>query len=764
MLAAFAGVCLTLTCANFIPIWQLLLSFSTIGLIAVCAPKFRLPLSVLLAGVLGFAYASWNLSLHKQAFIAAELESKSLQVKGVVEGLPRQDQGRIRFDFKISEIVSVADGQSIHAYGLSGKRLRLNCYRCELSIKPNQSWLLSVRVKRPNGFASWGAFDYEKYLFRHRVIATGYVRLNEPNQLLELNAGGVHQWRARLRDQFFSQVESSSAASGMFNALALGDRSLLNTNHRQVFQDTGVSHLMAISGLHVGLVFLITIYLMRWVLWPIAQIFNAVPRPLIAYPIALIAAFGYAALAGFAVSTQRAIIMLSVYVLCQCLAREQGLLRTLLLAICVLLIFDPFSILDTGFWLSCLAVFLIGLVSEKAESTSLWQLQPWLWVGMLPVTALFFGQVSLASVAVNLLVVPLFCFVLIPAVLITLIMMLLGLKSLSTMLFSWTQTALGWVYQFLEWVAKQPAAKFYTEQVEPIAVVSLMVVLMLVLLSWRWLALYAVLLAYFYWPSTQRLPSDHFTVTLLDVGQGLSMVIEASDYVLVYDTGPRFASGFTTAQAVLLPFLRARGVRRIDHLVISHADNDHIGGLADLLAALPVNKISTSRLDKMPSDFAGDTRQCWLDQQWQVEGVEFKFLSPEVNSPQGSNNRSCVLMLSTHDWRLLITGDIERSVEKYLLKTNKAALAADIMLVPHQGSKTSSTDDFLQAVSPKMALLAAGYRNHYGHPHDSVMARYQARGIEVLSTVNSGTIELSFAAQELQVRRYRQHQARFWRR
>jgi competence protein ComEC len=247
-------------------------------------------------------------------------------------------------------------------------------------------------------------------------------------------------------------------------------------------------------------------------------------------------------------------------------------------------------------------------------------------------------------------------------------------------------------------------------------------------------------------------------IVLLDVGQGLSMVIEAKDYVLVYDTGPAYPSGFNAAQAVLIPYLRRRGVSKIDHLIISHADNDHIGGLDALQNAFDISQILTSRVDKIPSAYA-----CQAGQAWSMSGVEFSIVSPDQGAPQGSNNNSCVLRIDNGSYSTLITGDIEKPIERFLLNS-KQSLKSDFLLVPHHGSSSSSTPGFIDAVQPKLGLIAAGYRNHYGHPHPNVVSRFSSRRIKLLSTIENGSVLLKINKKEWSYTAFRVANRRFWHR
>jgi len=351
-----------------------------------------------------------------------------------------------------------------------------------------------------------------------------------------------------------------------------------------------------------------------------------------------------------------------------------------------------------------------------------------------------------------------------------LVMLLIGLHNLS----SWCFTLLCEVYEYvflaLESISRLSIAKVYATP----------------LVWWQWAVFLILLLAFspiarrFFENNSRyaagfkmlaslvlitsiirgtpaQIDSGELNVALLDVGQGLAMVIETQNTVTVYDTGPRYGSGFTAAEAVLLPYLRQRGITVIDTLVISHADNDHIGGMTAVLAAFEVRRLVSSRIDKVQG-----AEECTQGQQWKYDQTLFRVLSPNTLTPKGSNNHSCVLMLDHSDYKILISGDIEKQVERYLVKTMGDGLAANVLLVPHQGSKTSSTPEFLDAVSPTLAIVAAGYRNHYGHPHNEVVNRYREKNIELASTIESGSVLLKINQLGLSQTHYRKQQQRFW--
>lgn len=734
----------------------LLIAVLGLFLLANWYKKLRLLSLLIPVTLLSLSWSSWQFATHKSLILPAQYESVDLELIGQVVGLPSKQTERTQFNFRLDKHKNTEFGR-----WANGETILLSCYRCQWQFNTGEQWLLTVRLKRPRGFASWGSFDYEKFLFRKKIVAKGYIRTKSKNRLLASQSNSLKQLRANTKQQLLTEIdiekpsEPQQVAQAMILALAIGDKSDLSNDARKVFQVTGVSHLFAISGLHIGLMFFVVAWLTGWLSRLTSSIYYLVPRQHLVLLPGLIAALYYSSLAGFAVSTQRALIMLAVFVFCKWSNRPTPLLRVLLIAATIILIYDPFSILDIGFWLSCGAVLVIALSSSRFENLRLVYLQPLLWLGMMPLTILLLPQFSLISPLVNLICVPLFCVVLIPLLLFALFCNQLGLSGLSAWLFDIINYCFSYIYLGLSWLAEQPFASAHFASLNAWVLLAIALVLLVSLFAVRTGLLLLIAGLGFYYCFDQTSDSD-YQVTLLDVGQGLSMVIQVDDYTLLYDVGPAYPSGFNTAEAVVLPYLRYSSIDELDHLVISHADHDHIGSLPWLLQQIPVKRISTSRTDRIANSSA-----CVAGQKWQIDKVELEFLSPDTNTPQGSNNRSCVLSISNGKVRTLITGDIEKQVERYLLNSNQN-LEAQIMLVPHQGSKTSSTNAFIEAVSPQIGLVAAGYRNHYGHPHPKVVKRYWQRDIELLSTVELGSITLTVNSEQISLQSYRRDNARFW--
>ncbi len=713
---------------------------------------WKRPFLFLLLLNVGLLLATYRFGAHLETQFPPRWERKEIQLVGEVIGMPKKQDQDISFQFRVRNQVLPLDLEH-----LIGEKLQLACYRCPLDIVTTQQWKFTVRLKRPHGYSSAGAFDYEKYLFRNKIVAKGYVRLKSENIKLRNASANLAQYRIGVKNRLLASLKSESAGFNIIVALSIGDKSSFSSKQRRILQDSGLSHLIAISGLHIGLVFICCFGLTGLVLNRTPILFESCPKLYLCLICALVCAFGYSALAGFAVSTQRALVMLLLFSIAKVGVRDTSLLKVLLIAAVVILLYDPFSILDIGFWLSCGAVVVIHFSARNGEKVSLLKLQPMLWLGMAPLTVHFFGKLSLMSPVLNLFAVPLFCLLLIPLTLFAVLLNEIGLTVIAKPALHFLDVVYVKIFILLDFLVSHSFASISLPTVSWWTILVLMLLVMTYRFKsrWRWwfLVLYPVLL---FFPAAAATEKHTLKIALLDVGQGLAMVIQSSEGVTVFDTGPRYSSGFTAANAVLVPYLRSEGIRKVDRLIISHADNDHIGGLQALRQSIFVKKTLTSRTDKIPS-----ASECLAGQTWSEGMTSFLFISPNKGTPKGSNNRSCVLRIQHGSISFLITADIEKQVERFLLSQGQT-LESTIMLVPHQGSKTSSTPEFIEIVNPKLVLVAAGYLNHYGHPHKDVIERYNHKGIPVLSTIDSGTIEIEIDEHGYVVEEHRVVQKRFW--
>jgi competence protein ComEC len=688
---------------------------------------------------MGFLWALVHAQYLLHRIPAAELEGVDLIAEGRIDSIPVHREHSWRFEFEIGRLF---DGQQEVP---SPGKVRLTWYGKVPHLKPGDFWLIKIRLKRPNGFMNPGGFDYEGWLFKNGISATGYVRPDTTNHPIERTASTPPN-PDRLRQDIenrLGSVLSESRFQGIISALAIGHRDGISASQWSVLTKTGTNHLVAISGLHIGLVAGMVFVLVArvWSSW--SRLTEYWPAAKAAALGAMLASVAYAALAGFSVPTRRATIMLLVVMGAILMQRNTAPSRIVALALLAVLLLDPLAVLDAGFWLSFGAVsaILYGMVGRTGPG-GLWRktgrVQWVVALGLLPLSLLFFQRVSLVSPLANLVAVPWVSFLVVPLVLV------------GTTLLSVSEWAAGWalhgadfllgpLWQFLEWLSAQPISDW--NQQAPSAWALLPAILGILLLlaprgtPSRWLG-FVLILPLFVVP-VPVVPAGAVRFTLLDVGEGLAAVVRTGKHVLVYDTGPRFNDSFDTGAAVVLPYLRQMGIRRIDRLVITHGDNDHIGGMRSLLAGIPVDQVLTS----IPERIGGiPAHKCVSGQHWHWDGVDFEVLHPPSGEKFRGNDRSCVLYIAGAGGTILLTGDIERRSERYMVRQSGGRLPADILVVPHHGSLTSSTEDFVGAVHPKYALFPVGYRNRFGFPKAAVLVRYRGTGSVRLDSAHHGAI------------------------
>ncbi len=721
------------------------------------------PLKIPLWLVNGFLAALLQASAILGTSLAPELEGQDILLEGVVDSIPQQRQFGQRFEFTVENTLS----PGIFVLDLPEK-IRLNWYRSKVELAVGQRWQLKVRLKQPHGFMNPGGFDYEGWLFRHGIRATGYVRNGDDNRYIA-DVDGVAYWVDRQRSRLAQQIDLALVQGqfkGMIQALAIGLRDDISQQQWNVLLKTGTNHLMAISGLHVGLVAGLAFFLLRWLWGRSAWLLFYLPAAKVGAVAAILAALIYAALAGFSVPTQRALIMVVVFMLAIILQRYRRPADGLLLALLLVLFIDPLAVMDAGFWLSFAAVAIILLgMAGRLNQNGLW----WKWgrvhvligLALLPLTLLLFQKASLISPLANFIAVPIVSLLVVPLVLLA--MLLLPIASpLANGLLQLADYCLQLLWLLLTWLAGLPSAQLYQGLADEWLIIPLSVgvVWLLAPRGWpgRWLGVVWLACAVF-WPMPRPQYGEAY-FSLLDVGQGLAAVVQTQNRVLVFDSGPKFSDSFDTGEAVVLPFLLGKGVETIDTLIVSHGDNDHLGGVDSLMRYMPVANLLTSSMDKL---VGYDAQPCLRGQRWFWDGVAFEMLHPDSDSSVDENNGSCVLKVSSKGGSVLLTGDIERRAEQLLLVANKAALVADVLVVPHHGSMTSSSPAFVEAVSPRWALFPVGYANRFRLPRVEVVDRYLDNGVNVLLTGQQGAIEMVLGKQEVSApKSYRDENSRYW--
>jgi competence protein ComEC len=712
---------------------------------------------------IGFLWAAGWAHWRMADRLAPELEGRDIPVVGVVASLPAIGERALRFEF---EVESAPGGEK-----LPGKLL-VSWYRASAweeapavlasAVHPGERWLLTLRLRRPHGLVNPHGFDYEAWLLERGVGATGYVRgRGEQRRIGERNSfpDRIERVRESVRDRFLATLGPTPAA-GIIAALAVGDQRAISSEEWQLFNRTGVTHLMSISGLHVTLV-------SGLVAWLVALGWRRVPALALRLPArkaaavaAIVAALGYTLIAGFGVPAQRTFWMVTIVAVALWSGQIASPVRTLALALAVIVVFDPWAMLAPGLWLSFGAVLLIfyGSVGWSAPGSTVaqWGRVQWaITIGLAPAALLLFGQVSVAGPIANAVAIPVVSVIVTPLALLAAILPLDFLLHLSAWLVEW-------LLQFLEWCATLPGAQ-WQQHVPSLwaALVALAGAAWLLAprgVPWRAGGLALMAPAFCLAPAAP-LPGEVW-ITALDVGQGLAVLARTRTRTLLYDAGPAWAADADSGSRVVMPAMRGAGLERLDLLVLSHEDSDHIGGALSVLESLEVEAMASSLGTGHPlRGLVAAPRRCAAGEAWEWDGVRFEFLTPAWSSAAKRNDLSCVLRIATRGGAMLLTGDIERAAEKALLSS---AVKSDVMLVPHHGSRTSSTPEFIAAVAPRWGIVAAGYRNRFGHPNGEVLERYRSAGAQIARTDLQGSISIRLSAEGVGVEGERTRRGRYW--
>lgn len=656
-------------------------------------------------------------------------------------------------------------------------------------VKVGQQWLFTIKPKSITGPLNEGGFNQQKYLLSKHVFAKGKV-----------TAGLLLGDKKGVRDKLIEQLKPALAeysSQDLLFALLVGDRSLMTSERWLQLRNTGTGHLFAISGLHLS-VACFWIFLLSKTL-----LFHFLPTQgrrnnVIAMVLCAVTAIAYAYLAGFSVSTQRALIMLLAYISSWLLSRFSSSWERLLYALFMVLLLDPLSPLSASFWLSFMALTVILITiarfnpqrlealetnvatNQPAVSSiakvlrikvangcsgiqhwivAFWAIQWRLALVLGLVQATFFAGTSIISIAINFLLVPWFSFVVLPVALLSLLIfimaMLAGVAPESLNLFWLTQLTMepvlmlldmgssiefAWLDLSTQWIAAGLSA-----------ILGIWLCLQFRAMHWRFafsvMSLPALILAY---QAIFGVQHQQWKVHLLDVGQGMSAVIERNGRAIIYDTGARFGENFSYAERIILPFLKSKGITNIDYLVISHADNDHAGGVSVVMTAYPEAIV-------IADDKRWGTVNCRPKNiVWQT--INLEIIGPLI--PAKGNNGSCVIRLFKDNNSILLTGDIEHEAEQKLI--HHKGIASSVMTAPHHGSRTSSSARFIDAVSPTLVLFPAGFNNRYGFPKKDVWARYDDLGIDTLVTGEQGQVSVVFQSDSTKIYTYRSDFAPFW--
>ncbi len=802
-----------------------------------CARAVRVAISrvaaCLAAALLGYAYAAWSAQLRLADELSFADEGRDIQVTGIIAALPSRIERGVRFAFEVEQVEAAkpAEAGSAKAGPPHVPRLiALSWYQSPDGVRPAQRWRMTVKLRRPHGTFNPAGFDSELWMLEQGIRATGYVRdgAGQPTpQCLQEAVWRFNPMIDRARDGLRQRLQlllQGRRYGAVIIALVMGDQGLITQSDWTLFNRTGISHLVSISGLHITMIAGL-VALAAGALWRISPRLLAVAPVQTARAIAgACGALGYCLLAGWGVPAQRTFVMLATVAAALLLRLQLSAAAVLSSAAAVVCLWDPWAVTATGFWLSFGAVASIFMVcygrvqpargsdgspadspagapgaeagAHRAEAGADTIRRPWrerlragltrladplheaarvqaaVTIGLVPLTLVLFQQVSLISPLANAIAIPLVSYLVTPLALIGALLCCLGeamlpvaqaLLQASDALFALLAVALNWLVQLpYAWVG------FAAPPIWAVAVAGIGIAWLLAPAGWplRWVGA-AWLVPAFVMPPERPQPGALW-LTALDVGQGMALVLETADATVVFDTGARVSQDADAGGRVIVPYLRARGIDRVSLLVISHLDSDHSGGARSLADAISVERLLTSIEPGNPVLPAmRNVQRCQAGERTRVGELQLTVMNPPAvlyERPRATtNSKSCVVLVQLGPTRVLLTGDVPAREEAGMVAAFGSALQAQLLVAPHHGSKTSSSEALVTAVHPNWVSVQAGYRSRFGHPHPEVVARYAQHGARVIRSDWSGAARWRFGTDgSVVLEQWRLDHARYW--
>jgi competence protein ComEC len=692
-------------------------------------------------------------------------EGRDVEISGVIAEMVQPNDRGVRFLLDIER-----------AYTLNARipsRVSLMWYGNDSETPPElhagQRWRMAVRLHRPHGNANPDGFDFEAWMLERGIRAVGYVRAQPAPHLttpLAWRPGYLLERSREAAREHLLEALGDRPYAGVIVALAIGDQQAIPPAQWQVFTRTGVNHLMSISGLHITMVAsMVGVLVLR--LWRRSEtLVLKLPAIRAATVCGLTAALAYAAISGFAVPAQRTVYMLAVVAAALWSGWAARSTAVLAAAAALVVVLDPMAVVVPGFWLSFGAVAVIMLAGGSRIGRQGWfrawaQTQWAVTLALIPFLLAMFQQVSLVSPVANAFAIPLVSLIVVPLALAASMIPLDGIAHASHLVMAFCMFLLQALSDLPDAVWQQHAPPAWAV---PVALVGALWMLLPKGFSARWVGTGLLLPLFLSVP--EKLPIGELRLTVLDVGQGLAVVVQTREHALLYDTGPAFTEQIDAGGRIVVPYLRAAGIGRLDAMIVSHDDSDHSGGALSVLQAIPVEWVASS----LPKNHAialvaPQSRLCGAGERWQWDGVSFGFLHPQTadynDSGTNDNDRSCVLRIVSPYGSVLVPGDIEKRSESRLLQSS-GNLQSDLLIAPHHGSRTSSTPEFVQAVAPALTVFSVGYRNRFGHPHPAVNARYRQAGSRTLRTDASGALLIHMNRAGVEVRSWRDVDRKYW--
>lgn len=743
----------------------------------------RLLLLSTLACGSGYFYAAWQAQQRLSDSLPQEWQGRDIEVIGVVSQLPHINERGQRFSFDVEK--------SLTAHAQLPGHIYLSTYSHPRNPPPivhaGERWQLTVRLKQPHGSSNPCGYDFELWALENNIRAVGYVTNKGKHQRIDTLAEGfsyqLESWREAIRDKFNATL-GHAPYSGILTALAIGDQGSIPEAQWRIFRQTGVIHLMSISGLHITMLAGIGYALINSLWRRNTRLTLCLPARKAAVIATVATACAYTLLAGYGVPAQRTVYMVAMVAAALWLKRIFSLGQIFSCACLCVLITDPWSILSPGFLLSFGAVALILFVSahrvsrhierdEGQATLSIGSLKRYVlqsvgeyctvqWamsLGLIPLLLYLFGQISVVSPIANAFAIPLISLIVVP-------LTLLG-AALPTEVPLWlAHIILDLTMIPLEYLSNLPAAVWIQHVPSAGCIAAGLLGIVWILLPGgfpaRWLG--GLLILPMFLNSPEPPATGELRLFVFDVGQGLSAAIQTHTHTLLYDTGPDFSGEADSGNRILIPSLHGLGINSLDAMILSHDDQDHAGGTSSILQAMPVDWLSSPAFFTIPAPVPVNFRRCMDSVSWNWDGVQFDILHPRTDSivKPHDNNQSCVLRISTGTQHLLLTGDIERRGEQRLLGEHADQLSSTVLIVPHHGSSGSSTTEFVAAVLPDFAIFTSGYRNRFGHPKEEVQQRYRDSGATLLRSDEDGAIIATINAQSTVLERYRKTHHHYW--
>ncbi len=715
------------------------------------------------AFILGICWASGFALWRMSDALPHAWEQKNIQVIGVVASVPEATERGTRFRFDVEKILTqeaiVPQHISLNQYSAyqnyghkSHQPTNVEDASTQLTpFKAGERWQLLVRLKRPHGTANPHGFDFESWSLSENIRAMGSIKSNTENKKLSNFVWRPSYVIEHLREnikQRITHVLAGKPYIGIIQALVMGDDSQIKVDDWQVFLRTGVSHLVSISGLHITMLAGLAFGFVRFFWRRSPYLMMRLPTRKAAVLAGAMTALAYALIAGFSVPSQRTFYMLLVFAVALWSGRQLVISQVLAIALFIVVLLDPWAVNAPGFCLSFGAVAMLAYALGARIGEIHWfkaamQTQWAVTIGMLPLLLVMFNQTSIISPIANAFAIPLISFVVTP-------LALLGSFLPFDLPLNLSYQALDIGMIALKWLNQLPMATWQQHAPATWTLLPAMLGMLWLLLPrgfpMRWMGVIGFLPMLLIAPIKPNL--GDMKVTILDVGQGLSVVVQTATHTLLYDAGPKYNEQSDAGSRIVVPFLRGEGIAKIDGFIVSHNDIDHSGGMSSVLALMPVVWLASSFSAQIKTPETQKKIACFAGQVWVWDNVHFEVLHPALESDDDKkitdNNRSCVVKVTSQAGSLLLTGDIEKAAEMALLNSIPEKLKSDVLTVPHHGSKTSSTVGFIAAVAPSVSVFTTGYLNRFGHPKPLIVERYQSYGGIMRRSDYDGALQIDF--------------------